>query len=77
MLATQLTDATYHMFSTEQFARMKPSAFIINMARGPVIDEAALLQRPETRADRRRRARRVRPGAAAGRLAALGCAQRA
>jgi phosphoglycerate dehydrogenase-like enzyme len=43
MLATQLTDATYHMFSTEEFARMKPSAFIINMARGPVIDEDALL----------------------------------
>ena len=43
MLATQLTDATYHMFSTPQFKRMKRSAFIINMARGPVIDEAALL----------------------------------
>jgi phosphoglycerate dehydrogenase-like enzyme len=44
MLATQLTDTTYHMFSTAQFARMKRSAFIINMARGPVIDEAALLE---------------------------------
>jgi phosphoglycerate dehydrogenase-like enzyme len=44
MLATQLTDATHHMFSTKQFARMKPSAYIINLARGPVIDEAALLQ---------------------------------
>jgi phosphoglycerate dehydrogenase-like enzyme len=43
MLATQLTDATYHMFSTAEFARMKPTAFIINMARGPVIDEDALL----------------------------------
>jgi phosphoglycerate dehydrogenase-like enzyme len=43
MLATQLTDATYHMFSTPQFERMKPSAFIINMSRGPVIDEEALL----------------------------------
>jgi phosphoglycerate dehydrogenase-like enzyme len=48
MLATQLTDVTRHMFSTEQFARMKPSAFIINMARGPVIDEAALLHALET-----------------------------
>lgn len=44
MLATQLTDATYHMFSAAQFARMKRSAFIINMARGPLIDEAALLE---------------------------------
>jgi len=43
MLATQLTDATYHMFSTDQFARMKSTAFIVNLARGPVIDEQALI----------------------------------
>ncbi|CAN5345638.1 hypothetical protein BH10PSE9_BH10PSE9_23200 [soil metagenome] len=43
MLACQLTDATYHLFSAAQFARMKKTAFIINMARGPVIDTAALL----------------------------------
>jgi len=43
MLATQLTDVTHHMFSTQEFTRMKPSAFIINMARGPVVDEDALL----------------------------------
>ena len=43
MLATQLTDETYHMFGVPQFARMRDSAFIINMARGAVIDEAALL----------------------------------
>jgi phosphoglycerate dehydrogenase-like enzyme len=43
MLATQLTDVTHHMFSTAQFAKMKSTAFIINMSRGPVIDEAALL----------------------------------
>ncbi len=43
MLATQLNDATYHMFSTPQFERMKRTAFIVNMARGPVIDEVALV----------------------------------
>jgi phosphoglycerate dehydrogenase-like enzyme len=43
MLATQLTDETYHLFSTAEFQRMKPSAFIINMARGDVIDEDALI----------------------------------
>ncbi|HTN60702.1 MAG TPA: D-2-hydroxyacid dehydrogenase [Devosia sp.] len=43
MLATQLTDATRHMFAARQFAQMKRSAFIINMARGPVIDEVALI----------------------------------
>lgn len=44
MLATQLTDETYHMFGAEQFDRMRDTAFIINMARGAVIDEAALLE---------------------------------
>ena len=44
MLATQLTDVTYHMISTREFVRMKRTALIINMARGPVIDETALLE---------------------------------
>lgn len=43
MLATQLTDATYHMIGAPQFARMKRSAFIVNMARGEVIDEDAMI----------------------------------
>jgi phosphoglycerate dehydrogenase-like enzyme len=42
MLATQLTDQTFHLFSTEQFGKMKPTAFLINLARGPVVDEDAL-----------------------------------
>ena len=49
MLATQLTDATYHTFSTEEFRRMKRTALIINMARGQVIDEDALLVALEER----------------------------
>lgn len=49
MLATQLTDDTYHMFSEREFRRMRNSAFIINMARGPVIDEAALIRALETK----------------------------
>jgi phosphoglycerate dehydrogenase-like enzyme len=44
MLATRLTDKTYHLFSDAEFRRMRPSAFLINMARGDVIDEAALLR---------------------------------
>ncbi|MEU5259838.1 D-2-hydroxyacid dehydrogenase [Amycolatopsis sp. NPDC021455] len=44
MLATQLTDATHHLFSTAEFARMKSTAFIVNMARGPVIDQDALVK---------------------------------
>ncbi|MBR7744804.1 D-2-hydroxyacid dehydrogenase [Phycicoccus sp. BSK3Z-2] len=42
MLATQLTDATHHLFSTEQFERMRPSAVLVNISRGPVVDERAL-----------------------------------
>ncbi|HEU5027328.1 MAG TPA: D-2-hydroxyacid dehydrogenase [Spirillospora sp.] len=44
MLATQLTDATHHLFSAGEFARMKNSAFIVNMARGAVIDQDALVK---------------------------------
>ncbi|MDA0225861.1 MAG: NAD(P)-dependent oxidoreductase [Proteobacteria bacterium] len=39
-----LNEATFHLIGAAQFARMKPSAFLINMARGPVVDEAALIE---------------------------------
>jgi D-3-phosphoglycerate dehydrogenase len=37
-------DSTKHMISTEQFAMMKPTAFVINCSRGGVIDEKALAE---------------------------------
>lgn len=43
MLATQLTDETFHLFDAPRLAQMKNSAFIINLARGAVIDTAALI----------------------------------
>jgi glyoxylate reductase len=43
-LHPQLTSETRHLMSDRQFALMKPSAFVINTSRGPVIDEAALVQ---------------------------------
>ncbi len=40
---TPLTPATKGIVSTKQFGLMKKSAFLINAARGPVVDEAALV----------------------------------
>jgi D-3-phosphoglycerate dehydrogenase len=37
-----LTDATYGIIGEDQFRRMKPGVFVLNAARGGVIDEAAL-----------------------------------
>ena len=38
-----------HMFSTEQFKMMKETAYLINCARGPIVDEAALIKALEER----------------------------
>jgi glyoxylate reductase len=39
-----LTQETHHLLSTPQFAQMKRTAILINTSRGPVIDEAALVE---------------------------------
>ena len=38
-----LTKATRHLIGAAQFALMKPSAYFINVSRGPVVDEPALI----------------------------------
>ena len=43
-LHPQLMPETRHLMSDRQFALMKPTAFVINTSRGPVIDEAALVR---------------------------------
>ncbi|MFZ5492700.1 MAG: hydroxyacid dehydrogenase [Pseudomonadota bacterium] len=43
-----LLDATRGLFSTAQFARMKPTAIFINTARGEVVDEPALIAALQT-----------------------------
>jgi glyoxylate reductase len=43
-LHPQLMPETRHLMSDRQFSLMKPTAFVINTSRGPVIDEAALLR---------------------------------
>jgi D-3-phosphoglycerate dehydrogenase len=41
---TPLMPATHHLFNADVFSRMKPTAYIVNTARGPIIDETALAQ---------------------------------
>jgi glyoxylate reductase len=37
-----LTPATHHLIGVRELAWMKPTAFVINTARGPIVDEGAL-----------------------------------
>lgn len=43
-LHVPLLDSTHHIISAEQLSHMKPTACLINTARGGLIDDAALLQ---------------------------------
>ena len=40
---------THHLLGEKQFARMKPTAFVINTSRGAVIDEEALVRALQTK----------------------------
>jgi phosphoglycerate dehydrogenase-like enzyme len=42
VLTTSLSDKTYHLIDERAFSLMKPTAFLINLSRGPVVDEKAL-----------------------------------
>jgi len=43
-LHTPLTDETRHLMNAERLKQMKPSAILINTARGDVVEEKALIQ---------------------------------
>jgi glyoxylate reductase len=43
-LHSPLTLATRHQIGARQLRLMKPTAFLINTARGPIVDEAALVR---------------------------------
>jgi phosphoglycerate dehydrogenase-like enzyme len=43
VLACPLTEETLHLVDAAAFRRMKPSAYLVNVARGRVVDEAALI----------------------------------
>ena len=38
------SESTHHLITASDFALMKPSAFFINTSRGPIADEAALIE---------------------------------
>ncbi|MCU1580130.1 MAG: D-isomer specific 2-hydroxyacid dehydrogenase, NAD-binding protein [Rhodoglobus sp.] len=42
VLTIRLTDDTYHLIGEHELATMKRSAYLINLARGPVVDEPVL-----------------------------------
>jgi len=43
-LHVPLTESTRHMIDGRRLARMKPTACLVNTSRGPVVDEAALVE---------------------------------
>jgi len=44
VVACPLTPETYRLLDTRRLALMKPSAFLVNIARGPIVDQAALAE---------------------------------
>ena len=59
-LHVPLTESTRHLIGAAELALMKPTAVLVNTARGPVIDEDALADALEAGNDLRRRARCLR-----------------
>ena len=43
-ISCPLNENTYHLIGVKEFYKMKKTAFLINTARGPIVDEAALIK---------------------------------
>ncbi|WP_137289429.1 D-2-hydroxyacid dehydrogenase [Natronorubrum halophilum] len=52
IVTVPLTDETHHLFDAEAFAAMRDDAYFVNVARGPVVDEAAVIEALESNAIR-------------------------
>ncbi len=48
-LHLRYTPSSYHMIGKDEFKKMKSTAYLINAARGPLVDEAALLKALENK----------------------------
>ncbi|MCL2639639.1 MAG: hydroxyacid dehydrogenase [Phycisphaerales bacterium] len=46
---TSLTQKSYHLLNAERLALLKDGAIIVNVARGPIIEEAALIKELESK----------------------------
>jgi phosphoglycerate dehydrogenase-like enzyme len=44
VIAAPLTEVTRNLFDTARIAKVRRDAYLINVARGPIVDEAALAQ---------------------------------
>ncbi|MGQ9706656.1 MAG: D-2-hydroxyacid dehydrogenase [bacterium] len=44
VLAVPLTNETFHIINSEHISKMKEGAFLVNIARGSVVDELALIE---------------------------------
>ena len=71
-----LTPETRHIVNAERLAMMKPTAYLINTARGPIVDQKALTKALQERRIAGRGARRARTGAAGARRSASQARQR-
>ncbi len=43
-----LNDENFHLVGTKEFEKMQPGSFFINLSRGPVVDEVALIKHLES-----------------------------
>ena len=76
VLTVPLTPETRGLIGRAELAKMKPTAMLVNVARGAVVDTDALTEALAARHDLRRGAGRDRPGAAAARPPAAEAGQR-